>query len=127
MLLHGTDMDKHTNPFEAGLDRFVHMDKESVYSWPLRRIIQQGVPRKLTGLEMVERGVPRHGFHILRDGATVGQVTSGGYSPTLDRNIGLGYVPTGHSTSGSRFQIDVRGRSVEAEAAALPFYSRKRV
>jgi aminomethyltransferase len=126
MLLHGTDMDKHTNPFEAGLDRFVHMDKKSVCSESLQRMIQQGVPRRFTGIEMVERGVPRHGFHILRDGTAVGQVTSGGYSPTLDRYIGLGYVSSELATLGSSFTVDIRGKSVEAKAVALPFYSRRR-
>ncbi len=126
MLLHGTDMDKHTNLFEAGLDRFVYMDKESVCSGPLRQVIQQGVPRRLAGFEMVERGVPRHGFPIVQDGATVGQVTSGGYSPTLDRYIGLGYVSSELAAPGSSFSVNIRGKLVEAKAVALPFYSRRR-
>ena len=56
----------------------------------------------------------------------IGEVTSGGHSPTLDRSIGLGYVPTGYSTEGSRFHIDIRGRHVEAEVTKLPFYTRRR-
>ena len=126
LLLHGTDMDVRTNPYEAGLDRFVVLDKESVFSAALRRIADQGVERKLTGFRMIERGVPRHGFAILKDDREVGEVTSGGYSPTLDRYIGLGYVAMELTAPGSRFVVDIRGRRTEAEAVALPFYSRRR-
>ena len=126
LLLHGTDMDSQSNPFEAGLDRFVYMDKESVCSAALRQVVEQGVQRKLTGFKMVGRGVARHGYPIVRDGVTVGEVTSGSYSPTLDRYIGLGYVSVELANPGSRFAVDVRGKLVEAESVALPFYSRRR-
>ena len=127
LLLHGNDMDTDTNPVEAGLLRFVKLDKESFCGCDaIRQAFEEGVRRKLTGFQMVEPGIPRHGFAI-KDGATaIGQVTSGGYSPTLDRPIGLGYVAVQYASPGMRFQIDVRGRSVEAEAVSLPFYSRRR-
>jgi len=126
LLLHGTDMDRNTNPFEAGLDRFVFLDKESVCSGMLRQAFQEGVHRRLTGFQMMERGVPRHGYPILQDGVAVGQVTSGGYSPTLDKYIGLGYVSSERATTGSKFVVDIRGKLVDAKAVALPFYSRRR-
>lgn len=126
LLLHGTDMDIHTNPYEAGLDRFVVLEKETVYSTALRQVAHQGVGRKITGFQMLERGVPRHGYTILQDNRAVGEVTSGGYSPTLDRYIGLGYVPMELTAPGARFVVDIRGRRTEAEAVALPFYSRRR-
>jgi aminomethyltransferase len=79
---------------------------------------------------MFERGIPRHGYAILKDDRQdereVGEVTSGGYSPTLDRYIGLGYVAMALTAPGSRFVVDIRGRRTEAEAVALPFYSRRR-
>ena len=75
---------------------------------------------------MVERGRPRHGHPIMDGSKQIGHVSSGGHSPTLDRSIGLGYVPTGYTSVGSRFHIDIRGRMVEAEVASLPFYSRRR-
>ena len=75
---------------------------------------------------MVGRGIARHGYSILRDGVTVGEVTSGGYSPTLDRYIGLGYVSVELAAPGSRFVVDIRGKLVEAETVVLPFYSRRR-
>jgi aminomethyltransferase len=74
---------------------------------------------------MLGRGVARHGQRILDGSDEIGTVTSGSVSPTLDTNIGMGYVPTGFSAPGSRLTIDVRGRTVEAEITALPFYSRK--
>ena len=126
LLLHGTDMDIRTNPYEAGLDRFVALEKESVYAAALRQVASQGVGRKLTGFRMLERGVPRHGYTILQDNREVGEVTSGGYSPTLDSYIGLGYVAMELTAPGSRFVVDIRGRQTEAEAVALPFYSRRR-
>ncbi|MBI4200943.1 MAG: glycine cleavage system aminomethyltransferase GcvT [Chloroflexi bacterium] len=126
LLLHGSDMDARTNPFEAGLERFVDTNKESVWSEALMRVSQQGVKRKLTGFQMMGRGVARHGYPILADGTRVGEVTSGNYSPTLDRYIGLGYVSVSLASPGSRFSVDIRGKLVEAEAVHLPFYSRRR-
>ena len=125
--LHGNDIDLSTNPEEAGLGRFVDPDREGyVAGEALRRIRCAGQSRLLVGFFMVGRGIARHGYAILDGSEKIGHVTSGSYSPTLDRNIGLGYVPDRVSTPGSRFQIDVRGRMVEAEVTTLPFYSRRR-
>ena len=127
LLLHGNDMDTSTNPYEAGLGRFVDPDRdEYVAGEALRRIRDAGPGRLLLGFKMVGRGVARHGYPIRDSTGEIGHVTSGGYSPTLDTNIGLGYVPTGHSTGGSRFHIDIRGRLVEAEVTTLPFYARRK-
>ncbi|MBI4311852.1 MAG: glycine cleavage system aminomethyltransferase GcvT [Chloroflexi bacterium] len=124
--LHGNDISTATNPFEAGLDRFVSLDKESAATPALRQVLQRGLTRKLTGFRMTERGVPRHGYPILADGKTAGEVTSGGYSPTLDAYVGMGYVAVELAAPGSRFAIDIRGKATEAEVVALPFYSRRR-
>ena len=126
LLLHGSDMDATVNPLEAGLERFVHTDKESIYSAALQRSLEEGLKRKLVGIGMVGRGVPRHGYRILSEGSEIGVVTSGGYSPSLDSYIGLGYVQTDMASSGARLDVDVRGRVVEARVVDLPFYSRRR-
>ena len=126
LLLHGTDMDITRNPFEADLGRFVVLDSESACSEALRRIQREGTRQRLTAFQLVERGIARHGYPIVRKGETVGEVTSGGYAPTLDRSIGLGYVSVELAVPGSQFAIDIRGRLVEAEAVPLPFYSRRR-
>ena len=127
LLLHGNDMDTSTNPYEAGLEKFVNPDRDSYVAGPvLRQIRDAGVARKLVGFDMVERGIPRAGFPILVDENVVGNVTSGGFSPTLDRSIGLGYVPTGATAAGTDIYIDIRGRPVAARITTLPFYSRRR-
>ena len=127
LLLHGNDIDISTNPYEAGLDRFVHPDRDGyIASEALQRIRDEGVNRALVGFNMIGRGIARHEHPIMDGSRKIGHVTSGGVSPTLDSNIGLGYVPSGFSTPGTRFQVDIRGRPVEAEVTALPFYSRRR-
>ncbi len=124
--LHGNDITRDTSPYEAGLERFVSLDKEGAAMPALKAIAHRGISRRLTGFKMVERGVPRHGYSILHNDRIIGEVTSGGYSPTLDAYIGMGYVSVELSAPGSRFTIDVRGRRQEAEAVHLPFYSRRR-
>ena len=126
LMLHGSDMDATVTPLEAGLERFVHMDKEAIYSAALQRSLEEGLRRKLVGISMVGRGVPRHGYRMLSEGSEIGVVTSGGYSPSLDSYIGLGYVQTDMASSGARLDVDVRGRVVEARVVDLPFYSRRR-
>ena len=127
LLLHGNDMDTSTNPYEAGLDKFVDPDREGyVAGEALRRARDAGPDRRMVGFSLLGRGIARHGYAITDGSAKIGEVTSGSHSPTLDRSIGLGYVPTGFSAEGSRIHIDVRGRIVEAEVTPLPFYSRKR-
>jgi aminomethyltransferase len=79
-------------------------------------------------MRMVAPGIPRHGMKLLaRDGSgQVGEVTSGTHSPTLDAAIGMGYVARRSAATGTRIDVDVRGKLVEAEVVALPFYSRKK-
>jgi len=127
LLLHGNDMDTSVNPFEAGLAKFVNLDKESyVAGDALRQVREGGVSKCLVGFWMVGQGIPRHGYNIMDGQRHIGVVTSGVPSPTLDMNIGMGYVPIEYSAPGTRFHIDIRGKAVEAEVAALPFYSRGR-
>ena len=127
LLLHGNDMDTSTNPYEAGLDRFVDPDREGyVARESLTRVRDSGPARRLAAFRMLERGIPRHGYRIVDGAKQLGVVSSGGPSPSLDMNIGLGYVPTDYSAPGSHMQIEIRGRPLEAEVVSLPFYSRRR-
>ena len=124
LLLHGNDMDTSINPYEAGLDRFVNPDRdEYVAGEALRKIRDEGVSRKMVGFSMVGRGIARHGYAVLHGQDRIGEVTSGGPSPTLDLNIGMGYVPTAYSEPGTRIDIEIRGRPVEARVTDLPFYA----
>ena len=125
LLLHGNDMSVDTNPYEAGLERFVRPDRRGYIARDaLLRARDEGVDRKLVGFFMTGRGIARHGHPICHEGRVIGEVTSGSPSPLLDRNIGLGYVPADHSAVGTGLQIDIRGRLVDAEVTTLPFYIR---
>ena len=126
LLLHGNDMDTSINPYEAALDKFVEPDREGYVAGPaLRRIRVEGPSRKLAAFNMVGRGIARHGYAITDGQNPIGEVSSGGPSPTLDMNIGMGYVPIEYTTPGSTIYIDIRGRPVEAEVTTLPFYNRR--
>ena len=122
--LHGHEIDENTTPIEAGLDRFVRFDKEYVGADVLRQQHEQGVARKLIGLKLPGRSAPRAGYPILDQGQTVGQITSGSYSPTLDTCIAMGYVVERSAHSGMALDVDIRGRTAQTEVVPLPFYTR---
>ena len=127
LLLHGSDMDATLTPLEAGLDRFVSFEKgDFVGLTALQELADRGLPRTLVGFRLVEKGIPRHGYTMLKGDDAIGTVTSGSHSPTLDIGIGLGYVSMEHSNPGTGIAIDIRDRRAEAEVVAIPFYTRKR-
>lgn len=124
LALYGHELDEATNPYEARLGWVVKLDKgEFVGREALRRIKQEGVARRLTGFEMVGRGVARGEYPIhATSGEPVGRVTSGMPSPTLGKNLGMGYVPTALSSDGAEFDVLVREKPVRARALKMPFY-----
>jgi aminomethyltransferase len=124
--LHGHEIDEHITPIEAGLKRFVRLDKEYIGARVLRQQQQEGVERRLVGLTMPGRSAPRQGYLILDDGREIGRITSGSYSPTLDTSIGLGYVLERYAAPGREVDLDIRGRILPAKVVALPFYTRPR-
>jgi aminomethyltransferase len=125
MLLHGQDMDRSTNPFEAGLGWLVEMDSgDFIGRSALLEIRRQGIKRKLVGFRMAGQGIARSGYKIVRSGREVGQVTSGGYAPTLNANIGFGYVPIELAAIGTEIEIIIRNKPVAAEVVNRQFYKR---
>lgn len=123
--LHGSDMDTSKSPLEAGLDRFVSMKKDAFIGRDaLVKQSADGLSQNLVGFTLLDAGIPRHEYAILKDGKLIGEVTSGTYSPSLDTGIGMGYVSSEYSVLGHHIQIDLRGRPVEAEIVELPFYHR---
>lgn len=127
MLLYGNDIDDATTPLEAGLDWIVKFEKGPFLGRdPLLRQKSQGVSRKLVGFEILEKGIPRHGYPIVKEGQQVGVVTSGTLSPTLGRPLGLGYVKTELAQVGSEFFVDVRGKLMRARVVTIPFYRREK-
>jgi aminomethyltransferase len=124
--LYGNDIDETTTPFEAGLGWVVKLDAGDFIGRDALRAQQAaGLTRKLAGFVMTGRGIARHGYPILdQAGAEIGRVTSGGPAPTLEKNIGLGYVPAALDVAGTPLTIDCRGKPVAAEVVKGPFYKR---
>lgn len=126
MLLYGQDITTSTNPFEAGLGWLVDLGHDDfIGKSALLEIRRNGIGRKLVGFRMKGREIARSGYHIISSGQEVGRVTSGGYSPTLNANIGFGYVPIDMSSIGTNFEIVVRDRPVLAEVVGKRFYKRE--
>jgi aminomethyltransferase len=127
MPLYGNELDRTTNPFEANLGRVVKLDKgEFIGRAALSQVQQAGPRRKLIGLVMQENAIPRGGYAVQRDGATVGVVTSGTASPTLGEKVAMAYVPAELAAVGATFEVVVRDRPYRAEQVKLPFYKRPR-
>ena len=124
--LYGNDIDETTNPLEAGLGWVVKLDKAMFVGKEALAAIKAAPPaRKLVGFEVTGRGIARHGYPLRDlDGKEVGVCTSGSPSPTLGKNIGLGYLPAAMAAVGTRFLVDCRGKHVEAVVAKTPFYKR---
>ena len=124
--LYGNDLSDDTTPLEAGLGWVVKLDgADFVGRDALRAQKAAGVTRKLAGFVMTGRGIARHGYEIFdAGGRAIGRVTSGGPAPTLEKNIGMGYVPAELDAPGARLVVDCRGKPVEAEVVKGPFYKR---
>ena len=133
-LLYGNDINEDTTPLEARAGWVVHLQKaDFVGRAALLRQRSAGPSRQLVGFELLEKGVPRHGFKVLSkeqggpgaSGAPIGEVASGNLSPILQKGIGLAYVPPSHAAIGSRLVIDIRGRGVSAVVVKTPFYKKQ--
>jgi aminomethyltransferase len=123
--LYGNDIDHTTNPLEAGLGWITKLDKgDFIGREAIANMKANGVPRKLAGFELEGKNIARHGYPILKDGAPIGQVTSGTFSPSLEKSIGLGYVASAHAAIGTALTIDIRGRQVNGRIVKTPFYQR---
>ena len=124
--LYGNDLSDETTPLEAGLGWVVKLDGDDFIGRDaLRAQAAAGIQRKLSGFVMTERGIARHGYAIYdADGGAAGTVTSGGPAPTLEKNVGLGYVPARLAAVGTKLSIDCRGKRVGAEVVSGPFYKR---
>ncbi|MDR0844641.1 MAG: glycine cleavage system aminomethyltransferase GcvT [Tannerella sp.] len=122
--LYGNDLDDTTSPIEAGLGwitKFVD-GKNFTNRAALERQKKEGVSRKLCAFELIDKGIPRHGYEIVnKDGEPIGTVTSGTMSPLLRKGIGLGYVKPEYATAGSEILIQVRNKNLVAQVVKLPF------
>jgi aminomethyltransferase len=125
MCLYGQELSSTINPLEAGLNWLVHLDKPSFIGRDvLVAAKEQGLQRKIVGLELDGRHIARHDYPIYHQGQPVGIVTSGTLSPTLGKPIALGYVPTALSKLGQELAIEIRGQQYPARVVKKPFYKR---
>lgn len=126
-LLYGHDMTDETTPLEAGLGWTIGWGKDDFLGKRALEVQRtEGLKRKLVGFEMVERGIARDGCLVLSKGRSIGKVTSGTFSPTLKRNLGLAYVPIEHAGVGETIQIEIRDKLLKAQIVKTPFYTRNK-
>jgi aminomethyltransferase len=124
--LYGHELSPEITPIEAGLAKFVKVEKNRFIG--KKALLEQhlkGPERLLVGFEMEQRGIARHSHPILVDGKKIGFVTSGNYSPSLRKNLGMGLIKTTFSKEGEQIQILIRDKPVNARVIKKPFYSRK--
>jgi aminomethyltransferase len=125
MALYGHEIDASVSPLEADLGWIVKFDKgEFVGRGALLKQRESGIRRKLIGFEMRGRGIGRDGYEVFLNGAAAGWVTSGGPAPSLNKNIGLCYLPVEQSVPGTNIQIMIRNQPVDAVTVETPFYRR---
>ena len=120
--LYGNDIDDTTSPLEAGLGWVTKFTKEFVNSENLKKEKEAGIVNKLVGFEMIDRGIPRHDYELQdADGQTIGRVTSGTQSPSLQKSVGLGYVKKEFAKEGTEIFVNVRNKALKARVVKPPF------
>lgn len=120
--LYGNDIDDTTSPIEAGLGWITKFNKDFISKPIFEKQKKEGVTKKLVGLEMIDRGIPRHGYEMVDEsGNIIGTVTSGTQSPTLQKAIGMGYVKSEYAVTGNEIFIRVRDKDLKAKIVKTPF------
>ena len=121
--LYGQELTSELTPLESGLGSFVKLDKTDFNGKAvLAKQKEEGLTRRLVGLEMIGRGIPRSHYPLAVEEQEIGWVTSGSYAPTLDKNIGLGFVSTQFAAVGTEVDVVIRGKRVKAKVVKTPFY-----
>lgn len=124
--LYGQEISPEITPLEAGLGIFVKLGKEKFIGQEALRVQKEnGVPRKLIAFEMVEKGIPRIHYDVLKEGRKIGCVTTGGVAPSLDKNAGLALVEADQAQVGDTIEVAVRKKSLKALVVPKPLYKKK--
>ncbi len=125
-MLYGNEIDENITPIEARYWVFTPEKKDYIGYEALRRKMREGVDKILVGLKLKkgERSIPRHGYKVLVDDVIIGEVTSGTFSPTLNRSIALAYIDSKHAVFGLEVGVDIRGRIRKAKIVDTPFIKR---
>ena len=128
MPLYGNELDRDTNPYEAGQGRIVKLDKDLdfVGRTALARVAEEGPAKKLVGLVVTGRGIARHGYPVWAGERRSGVVTSGTQSPTLGKPIAMAYTAPAEAEPGTILAVEIREQRIEAQVVDLPFYHRMR-
>lgn len=120
--LYGNELSENSNPLEAGLGWVIKLQKDDFLGKAaLKKQKDAGLSRKLVGIRLLERGVPRPHYRVLHEGSGVGELTSGTFSPSLNTGIGLCYVSTEYAKPGTRLDVEIRKSNVPAEVVKPPF------
>lgn len=124
--LYGQELSKEITPIEAGIGFAVKPDKEADFfgKETLKKQKEQGADRKLAGIEMIDKGIPRHGYKVYSGEELVGEVTTGTQSPTLKKNIGLALLKRDFAGIGTELEVEIRNKRLRAAVAETPFYKR---
>lgn len=128
LALYGQELSPEISPLEAGIGFAVKVQKEADFigKEALASQKENGLTRKLAGIEMIDRGIPRYGYPVYKGDEQIGEVTTGTQSPTLKKNIGLALLKTEHTEIGSEVEVEIRGKRLKAVVAATPFYKREK-
>lgn len=125
--LYGQELAANISPIEAGLKRFVKLNKGDFIGRDVLELqINAETGRQLIGFEMIERGIPRHEYQVNYNGKNIGWVTSGSFSPTLKKNIGMALIDKKYASINEEIQVVIRNKAIKAKIIKLPFYTRKR-
>lgn len=123
--LYGNELSETISPVEAGLKRFIKLEKSNfIGKARLLKSITEGVSRRLIGVRMIDRGVPRSGYQVFKDDRPIGFVTSGTYCPTLGENMAMALIETDFAQPNIDLTIDIRGKKLLAKTVKIPFYTR---
>ena len=126
MMLYGNDMDETVTPLEVVYGWITNLEKDFVGSAALKQLKEKGLSKKLVGFEMEDRGIARHGYKVFSNGKEIGEVTSGTFTPTLQKAVGLAFVPTAFSDPGTEIFVQIRDNHAKARVVGLPFYKMKK-
>lgn len=123
--LYGQELSATISPIEAGMGFAVKVDKgDFIGRDALALQKEKGAPRKLVGLEMIDRGIPRTHYPVYRDGELIGEVTTGTQSPTFKTNVGLALIKSEYAVLDEEVEVEIRGKRLRAKIVKTPFYKR---
>ena len=124
--LYGHEISRDISPLEAGLGMFVKLDKGAFIGRDaLAGQKQNGLKRKLIGFEMIDRGISRNGYEVQAKGRNIGFVTTGSFSPSLKKNIGLALIDASYTMEGGELEVVIRNKALKAKIIKKPFYAKK--